>query len=315
MRTSILAALTVMVCSSGATIATAQRRRPSPSREAPAPVVPATQAERDARARELYSQGDRAYAEGRYNDAIRAFRDAYDLSGRFLLLFNLANACERAGLYRDAATHLRRYAEAAPAGERGQLDSRIRNLETRAAEIETAEANRQADAMRQLRLAREAEERERQRLRLEHERELEQLRAQARDREHQPGTPEAPASNPPILGWTLVGAGTLGVGAGIVLSVLTSDARTQARASCGASGLCLDGAAPSVQRDATLSLVTDIAFIASAALIATGVVLVITHSSGESTSTSSPARSSEPVVLLGVAPIRHGAGAVVSGTF
>ncbi len=61
----------------------------------------------DARARELYLQGDREYQAGRYEQAVAAFQEAYRLSGRPLLLFNLANAYERLGRYAEALEALR----------------------------------------------------------------------------------------------------------------------------------------------------------------------------------------------------------------
>ncbi len=88
----------------------------------------------DARARELYDNGEILYAEGRYEDAIVAFEEAYRLSGRPLLLFNMANAQERLGRWREALDTLSRYRVYAGADERDTLDRRIANLERRLAE-------------------------------------------------------------------------------------------------------------------------------------------------------------------------------------
>lgn len=84
--------------------------------------------EDDARARELYENGAILYEEGRYEDAIAAWNEAYRLSDRALLLFNMANALERLGRYDEAMTDLSRYRAYAPAEERETLDRRIRNL-------------------------------------------------------------------------------------------------------------------------------------------------------------------------------------------
>lgn len=88
----------------------------------------------DQRARELYVQGDRYYAEGRYELAVQAFQESYRLSGRPLLLFNLANALERIGRYTEALDALRRYQPSAPPHEQMALRTRIATLEQRAAQ-------------------------------------------------------------------------------------------------------------------------------------------------------------------------------------
>ena len=92
----------------------------------------------DARARELYDNGAILYEEGRYEDAIAAWEEAYRLSGRPLLLFNIANALERLGRYDEAMVDLSRYRAFAPAEERETLDRRIRNLELRIDEQKAA---------------------------------------------------------------------------------------------------------------------------------------------------------------------------------
>jgi tetratricopeptide (TPR) repeat protein len=88
----------------------------------------------DVRARELWENGAILYSEGRYEDAILAWDEAYRLSERHLILTNIANAEERLGLWRDALETLNRYRAFAPAAERDALDRRIANLERRLAE-------------------------------------------------------------------------------------------------------------------------------------------------------------------------------------
>ena len=93
-----------------------------------------TAADIDARARELYDNGAILYDEGRYEDAIVAWEEAYRLSGRPLLLYNIANAQERLGQWRAALDTLNRYRAYARPEERERLDRRIANLERRLAE-------------------------------------------------------------------------------------------------------------------------------------------------------------------------------------
>lgn len=88
----------------------------------------------DVRARELFQNGAILYDEGRYEEAVLAFEEAYRLSGRPALLFNIANALERLGRWQEALDVLSRYRAYAKAEERETLDRRIVNLERRIAE-------------------------------------------------------------------------------------------------------------------------------------------------------------------------------------
>ncbi|MCB9596779.1 MAG: tetratricopeptide repeat protein [Sandaracinaceae bacterium] len=97
--------------------------------EAPRPPTP----EEDARARELFQLGDQLYEHGQYDAAIDAFEEAYRLSHRPLMLFNLANAQERAGYLEAAATSLEGYVDHAPADERVAVANRIAALRERIA--------------------------------------------------------------------------------------------------------------------------------------------------------------------------------------
>lgn len=102
----------------------------------------APSADDDRRARELFLLGDRLYEEGRYEASVTAFTEAYRLSHRPLLLFNLANAEERLGRLDAAAQHLREYLPHAADSERDVVRARIESIEERAA---AAAAAAQAD--------------------------------------------------------------------------------------------------------------------------------------------------------------------------
>ncbi|MEM1031426.1 MAG: tetratricopeptide repeat protein [Myxococcota bacterium] len=88
-------------------------------------------ADDDAKAKELYLLGDQRYEEGRYREAIEAFEEAYRLSRRPQLLFNLANANERLGNPAAALRHLEAYLPAADDDERKSIERRIANLRAR----------------------------------------------------------------------------------------------------------------------------------------------------------------------------------------
>ena len=110
---------------------------------------PALAQDSDARARELYENGAMLYEEGRYEDAIAAWEEAYDLSERPALLYNIANAYERIGDYEAALDALGRYRAYAPASERESLDRRLRNIEARMRESGSSSSSSSTRAPRQ----------------------------------------------------------------------------------------------------------------------------------------------------------------------
>ncbi|MDF2695457.1 MAG: Thiol-disulfide isomerase, partial [Labilithrix sp.] len=62
-----------------------------------------------ARARALDREGAKAYGEGRYNDAIRYFEEAYRLGGPAFELWNVAKCHLRLDQPEQAAEMLERY--------------------------------------------------------------------------------------------------------------------------------------------------------------------------------------------------------------
>lgn len=183
----------------------------------------------DARARELYENGSILYEEGRYEDAIAAWEEAYRLSGRPLLLFNTANALERLGRYDEAMTLLQRYRAYAPAEEREILDRRIRNLETRIDDQKERSAAAPVVAT---------------------------------------APPPAPAVAPerhPVRVAPLIlgGIGVVGLGFGTGFGVSALGARSDAAANCTTVNdvnWCTDLAADALERDGRSSLLSDISF-------------------------------------------------------
>lgn len=105
------------------------------------PAVAAAQDDQqaaDARAREIFENGVQLYEEGRYDLAVEAFSEAYRLSRRPALLWNLANAHEQLEQLEEALDALQRYRVYAEAGERDDVAARVRDLERRIAEGQTA---------------------------------------------------------------------------------------------------------------------------------------------------------------------------------
>jgi tetratricopeptide (TPR) repeat protein len=239
-----------------AQVAEAQRRPPRDPRE--------------AQARALFEQGQAAYEEGRYEEAINAFEQAHALSARPLLLYNIANAQERLGLLREALENLRYYLEDAPADERPVLERRIRGLEDRVRRQQAEEARRQEEQQR-----------------------VAEAAARAAVAQVGAGRMQGPihaGPKPPVLGYTLVGLGGAAVVTGVVFGVLALGARADAAEGCteaGGATLCTAATRDALSTDTTFSLLADVGVIAGVALAAVGVYLVVTHDDG--TADSAPA--------------------------
>lgn len=103
----------------------------------------------DARARDLFREGDDLYAQGRYEEALANFQEAYELSQRPLLLYNIANAQERAGQWDDAIATLERYLPHAYDAEQERIESRIESLRRRAERLREMR-EREAQGLRPL---------------------------------------------------------------------------------------------------------------------------------------------------------------------
>ncbi len=218
----------------------------------------------DARARELWENGAILYNEGRYEDAIAAWQEAWRLSERPLILTNIANAQERLGLWQDALTTLNRYRAFAPAEERDALDRRIDNLERRLAEKAATE--------------------------------------QATPSAAPPVA--TPASPRPVLPALLIAGGAGGLGVGGVLGYLTLGAREDATALCVSSGgsvLCPSSAADALRRDRRLSLGADASYVVGAALALGGTLALVRFKLASDTlqATVVPSAGGGVVVLSG----------------
>lgn len=99
-------------------------------------------AQEDARARQHYTAGESYFSEGDYEGARREFLQAYRLSPRPQLLYNLYLTEERGGRYADAAAHLAQYlAEEPELPNRAQLEVRLAHLRARVAADAAADAS------------------------------------------------------------------------------------------------------------------------------------------------------------------------------
>jgi len=84
----------------------------------------------DVEARTLFERGSDAYSRGAYEDAMRYFQAAYNLSGRPQLLYNLAAAADHLRRDEDALDAYRKFLAGAPESDkREEVIARIAVLE------------------------------------------------------------------------------------------------------------------------------------------------------------------------------------------
>lgn len=96
---------------------------------------------RDDEARSLFEAGRTAFAAGRFESALARFREAYELSGRAALLYNIGTAADRLRRDAEALEAFRAYVAAEPDAEnRAEVESRIAVLERAIAAAQPAPA-------------------------------------------------------------------------------------------------------------------------------------------------------------------------------
>ncbi|MCW5831730.1 MAG: tetratricopeptide repeat protein [Labilithrix sp.] len=234
----------------------------SVARAAPTQKAP-EKAAADVRARELFEKGDTAYAEGRYEEAYASFLEAYELSGRPQLLFNVSNALERLGKYAEAVDALEKYLASGKAKDRDVVQKRLANLRKRVEEQRIAEER-----------AREEEEKRRAA-----EKANEPPPSDGSAEPTSPRAPEPPPEKPTrILPIALLGAGGAALAASGVFGLLTLSARSDVEAGCRAAPagrLCSSDAQSAIDRDKTFGLVTDIALVSGVILGGAGLYFLL----------------------------------------
>ena len=181
------------------------------------------------------------YLEGDYEGAIGAFEQAYALSGRIEMLFNLANAHERLGNYERASVALRGYIPHSPVEHRPALERRLERFEQLAQSKRTKD-EKTAEVVKEL----------------------------------QENPRPFPVTRTVGIGLLTLGGASLVTGTGFAISA--AGARSKLNESCetGTSGrLCRADTEQTLSRDKAHSLVADIAWIAGAGLAITGTYLLI----------------------------------------
>lgn len=205
----------------------------------------------DLRARQLYEEGTRLYESGLYEEAVQAFKIAYSLSRRPLLLYNMAQAMERIGQWDEALAALVDYRDEAPPEELETLDSRIAALQAR---IDERDAEKAANAP-------------------------------------EPVVVQAPRRGPPPGAWALFATGAVGVGVGSVFTGRALGARAEWTEACveSSAGLtCPSGVSGAYIRDNRSSLVADIGWAVGALGVGGGVVVTLGGRSSDLTVAAGP---------------------------
>jgi tetratricopeptide (TPR) repeat protein len=219
-----------------------------------------TEVRKDAEneARQSFREGDRLYAEGDYEGAVKAFEKAHALSGREALKYNMANAYERLGRYEAALSALRDYLPHTRPEEQDIVRRRIEKLEKRVEEqrLKAQQAELGNDGSPPVVAA-------------------------------TPGGPAAadvpPSADPastPVLGYVMLGVGALGLGVGTYFGLQALGDKSDAEASCveaGSQRRCPARAQDSLDETKQKALIADISLGAGLLAGALGAYLVLSH--------------------------------------
>jgi hypothetical protein len=226
----------------------------------------AEQSETDTEARRLFKEGDKQYAEGDYEGAVRAFEKAYQLSKQPALKYNLANAYERLARYEEALDALKGYEPHAPPDQRDVIKRRIGKLRER---VEQQNAERAKSTTSEQPPA-------------------ESGQAAPPPPHEQPAAPGASLSTespPPVLGYVLIGVGALGIGAGTFFGIRALGSKSDAEELCveNAGALrCPESASDSLSSNTRSAVIADVSIGVGLVAAAVGTYLVIKSKSAES---------------------------------
>lgn len=212
--------------------------------------VPSQQVpDRIQRARASYDAGAEAFEAGRFSAALDHFSEAYELSSRAELLYNIGAAHDRLGRRESAIRNYTEYLEALPdASNRAYTQARV--------EILQRELDEQVARDEAVRLAEEARVQE------------------ARTQEMTPPAPAAPSGSPSVAGIVLLaGAGVAGAAAATT-GVLALAQRDDLDERC-TSALCTQDAQGDIDRLRRFSIATDVLIGVAVIAAATGIVLFV----------------------------------------
>jgi tetratricopeptide (TPR) repeat protein len=216
----------------------------------------------DQAAREYFNSGSSLYELGRYHDAAEQFQQAYDLSDRPALLYNLYLAHRDASEERPAAAALRLYLERMSEVENRQaLTVRLENLENAIAEEDEARARAAQEGEESVRAEQEAQE-----------------AREAAERE------AAESAGPSIVPWIITASGgaivLAGVVTGIVALSLASGLEEDCREKIDGSYSCPPESEGQQSQLSTMATLTDVLLIGGGIIAAAGLTWAILQMSG-----------------------------------
>ena len=229
----------------------------SPPSDAPA----APSAAHDEEAHLLFMAGERAYQDGRIDDALASFERALLLSNREALHYNVALCHDRLDHTEEAIEHFRAFLQAQPeADNRPTVEARIRVLEAR------RERGTSADSTPPLR---------------------EPTTEAASEPNPEPNLPPASAVDAavPAVVFSLAGV-SLGVGIGLLVQASTHRARLEELCP---SHVCAAEVTPELEALDQWTLMTDVAMGISAGTAVLGTVLLVWHLSSFTSASPTPA--------------------------
>jgi tetratricopeptide (TPR) repeat protein len=247
---------------------------------------PAASKGADAQAKALFELGTQRYEEARYAEAIEAFEEAYRLSERPALLYNLANANERMGNVKAAIRHLEQYKPNAPADEQQTIDRRLANLRERLP-TETPQPAIEPSLVPQPATT------------------------------PGPAPASAPAPGPDqgaaagdedgsglvLAGGVLLGIGSAALVVGGILGGLTLSERSTAEDNCS-GGFCTQEGLDAADREENLALGTDLAIGLGGATAVTGLIMLIIGATDDGS-------GGDVATMVVPTPLRGGGGALL----
>jgi tetratricopeptide (TPR) repeat protein len=238
----------------------------------------------DTRARELFLEGEAHYAAGRYELAAERYLEAYELSDRPELLFNVGNAYERLGDYERAAKYLGEYVTNPRARDVVSVRERIRRLEAA-----DAEQKRRAEQAKQ------------------------QAVQDAAAAQTTTPDPKARRSRNRAT-WWLVGSGVSAAGA-IGMGLLALNAGSDASRDCADAGrpVCRETASSALTQETAFAISADVFAVATVVTAGVGIYLLVQGDGGKERRPAgrSPASTTSLVPTFGP----DGLGVSLSGSF
>jgi tetratricopeptide (TPR) repeat protein len=259
----------------------------------------ATQAEVDERARVHFTSGRAYFDSGEYERALQEFQQAYALSQREELHYNLFLCQERIGNVSEAIRELEAFLATNPP-TRATLEPRLTALRVRERQEAEAEAVREQERLAAQQRAEAAEARARE----AEERASQSSTGAAGDGEASGGGLHTGA----IIGYGVGAAGLITFGVAGIMVVTGDSGLTRG---CLAAGTCTES---QLDRQDRRALVADIGLGIGLAGAVTGLVIHLVTRGGDDAEESEESSASARVHVspwLG----RGGAGAAVAGTF